>query len=80
MRLVEVSGSFKPFYAQSLAYVHCIRSFGVSTLASLPSHDQPACQGLVGKLVPFLTDQSTLLLRSVNEARSLVQSRLNDKV
>jgi hypothetical protein len=80
VRLVQLSGPFDPAISKSLAYVYCVRSFGVSTLTSLPSHDQPACQGLVTKLVPFLMDRSTLLLRSVDEARSSVQSRLNDKV
>ena len=74
---MELNGLFKLCGAQSLAYVYCVRSFGVSTLGSLPSHDRPACQGLVANLVPFLTDQSTLRLRSVDEARSSVQSRLN---
>lgn len=78
--VVGWNGPFTPSYAQSLAYVYCVRSFGVSRFASLPSHDRPACQGLVAELVPFLMDRSTLLLRSVSEARSSVQSRLNDKV
>jgi len=78
--LVKWNDSFKRFYTQSLAYVYCVRSFGVPTLTSLPLHDQQTCQGLIAKLVPFLTDKSTLLLQNVSEARSSVQSRLNDKV
>ncbi len=74
------NGSSKPFYAQSLVYVYCVRTFGVPTLTSLPSHDQEACKGLIAKLVPFLTDSSTLLLQDIGEAHSSVQSRLDDKV
>lgn len=74
------NGSSKPPHAQSLAYVYCVRSFGVPTMTSLPSHDQEACKGLIAKLVPFLTDSSTIMLQDIGEARSSVQSRLNDKV
>jgi hypothetical protein len=78
--LLKWNDSFKRYYTHSLAYVYCVRSFGVPTLTSLPLHDQQTCQGLVAKLVPFLTDRSTLMLQNVSEARSFVQYRLNDQV